>query len=173
MFFCFGHGKSKAFLAEHEIPSHVKIIDLAQDFRIAGEHDYTYGLPETHREAIRSSRHLANPGCFATCIQLGLLPALKAGIISGDIHTNGITGKDRAPEAGCHHPLLVAQRQHIHLQDLHTPAPAGDQPDYPGAQTRLRWTHVLHPPARLLCQRHLRDLLRSLHHAHRGGEGYI
>ena len=96
VFFCFGHGKSKAFLAEHEIPSHVKIIDLAQDFRIAGEHDYTYGLPETHREAIRSSQHLANPGCFATCIQLGLLPALKSGIISGDIHTNGITGSTGA-----------------------------------------------------------------------------
>ena len=96
VFFCFGHGKSKAFLAEHEIPSRVKIIDLAQDFRIAGEHDYTYGLPETHREAIRSSQHLANPGCFATCIQLGLLPALKAGIISGDIHTNGITGSTGA-----------------------------------------------------------------------------
>ena len=96
VFFCFGHGKSRAFLQEHTIPSHVKIIDLAQDFRIAGEHDYVYGLPETHRQEISACMHLANPGCFATCIQLGLLPALKAGIISGDIHTNGITGSTGA-----------------------------------------------------------------------------
>ena len=96
VFFCFGHGKSRAFLQEHTIPSHVKIIDLAQDFRIAGEHDYVYGLPETHRQEISTCMHLANPGCFATCIQLGLLPALNAGIISGDIHTNGITGSTGA-----------------------------------------------------------------------------
>ena len=96
VFFCFGHGKSRAFLQEHTIPSHVKIIDLAQDFRIAGEHDYVYGLPETHRQEISTCMHLANPGCFATCIQLGLLPAVKAGIISGDIHTNGITGSTGA-----------------------------------------------------------------------------
>ena len=96
VFFCFGHGKSRAFLQEHTIPSHVRIIDLAQDFRIAGEHDYVYGLPETHRQEISACMHLANPGCFATCIQLGLLPAVKAGIISGDIHTNGITGSTGA-----------------------------------------------------------------------------
>lgn len=96
VFFCFGHGKSRAFLQEHTIPSHVRIIDLAQDFRIAGEHDYVYGLPETHRQEISTCMHLANPGCFASCIQLGLLPALKAGIISGDIHTNGITGSTGA-----------------------------------------------------------------------------
>ena len=96
VFFCFGHGKSRAFLQEHTIPSHVRIIDLAQDFRIAGEHDYVYGLPETHRQEISACMHLANPGCFAPCIQLGLLPALKAGIISGDIHTNGITGSTGA-----------------------------------------------------------------------------
>lgn len=96
VFFCFGHGKSRAFLQEHTIPSHVRIIDLAQDFRIDGEHDYVYGLPETHRQEISTCMHLANPGCFATCIQLGLLPALKAGIISGDIHTNGITGSTGA-----------------------------------------------------------------------------
>ena len=96
VFFCFGHGKSEAFLKEHSIPDSVRIIDLAQDFRIAGEHDYVYGLPETHRDIIRGCRHLANPGCFATCIQLALLPALKAGAISGDIHVNGITGSTGA-----------------------------------------------------------------------------
>jgi len=96
VFFCFGHGKSEQFLKEHEIPEHVKIIDLAQDFRIAGEHDYIYGLPETHKSIIANCQHLANPGCFATCIQLAMLPALKAGIISGDIHVNGITGSTGA-----------------------------------------------------------------------------
>ena len=96
VFFCFGHGKSEEFLKEHEIPANVKIIDLAQDFRIAGEHDFIYGLPETHREQTRTAQHLANPGCFATCIQLAMLPALKAGIISGDIHVNGITGSTGA-----------------------------------------------------------------------------
>ena len=96
IFLCFGHGKSKQFLREHDIPSNVKIIDLAQDFRIAGGHDFIYGLPETHRQQIRSAMHLANPGCFATCIQLAMLPALKAGIISGDIHVSGITGSTGA-----------------------------------------------------------------------------
>ncbi|MBR6713867.1 MAG: N-acetyl-gamma-glutamyl-phosphate reductase [Bacteroidaceae bacterium] len=96
IFLCFGHGKSEAFLREHAVPANVKIIDLAQDFRIAGQHDFVYGLPETHRETIRKANHLANPGCFATCIQLALLPALKAGILSGDIHVNGITGSTGA-----------------------------------------------------------------------------
>lgn len=97
VFFCFGHGKSHAFLKEHNIPERVKIIDLAQDFRIASpDHDYVYGLPETHREMVKHTSHLANPGCFATCIQLALLPALKSGVISGDIHVNGITGSTGA-----------------------------------------------------------------------------
>ncbi|MBR6142012.1 MAG: N-acetyl-gamma-glutamyl-phosphate reductase [Bacteroidaceae bacterium] len=118
VFFCFGHGKSETFLAEHEIPANVKIIDLAQDFRVNSQfHNFTisqltgdaivkssnrqivkfvYGLPETHRSAIKGCQHLANPGCFATCIQLAMLPALKAGIISGDIHVNGITGSTGA-----------------------------------------------------------------------------
>ena len=96
LFLCFGHGKSEAFLREHSIPSNIKIIDLAQDFRIAGDHDFVYGLPETHKSAIANCTHLANPGCFATCIQLAMLPALSAGIISGDIHVNGITGSTGA-----------------------------------------------------------------------------
>ena len=116
VFFCFGHGKSEQFLKEHEIPENVKIIDLAQDFRLTPskpprgegsqstvlplggvrEGSFIYGLPETHREQIRTAQYLANPGCFATCIQLAMLPALKAGIISGDIHVNGITGSTGA-----------------------------------------------------------------------------
>ena len=96
VFFCFGHGKSEAFLKEHTIPSNVKIIDLAQDFRIKGNHDYVYGLPETHREEIAKCQHLANPGCFATCIQEGLLPLAKAGLLTRDIAVNAITGSTGA-----------------------------------------------------------------------------
>lgn len=96
VFFCFGHGKSEAFLKEHSIPADVKIIDLAQDFRIKGDHDYVYGLPEIHREEIAKCQHLANPGCFATCIQEGLLPLAKAGMIVSDISVNAITGSTGA-----------------------------------------------------------------------------
>ena len=96
VFFCFGHGKSEAFLKEHTIPAGVKIIDLAQDFRIKGDHDYVYGLPETHRNATAACQHLANPGCFATCIQLGLLPLAKAGLLTHDIAVNAITGSTGA-----------------------------------------------------------------------------
>ena len=97
VFFCFGHGKSEAFLKEHAIPAHVKIIDLAQDFRIAAPtHDYVYGLPEIHKEQICKCQHLANPGCFATCIQLGLLPLAKAGLLTHDVEVNAITGSTGA-----------------------------------------------------------------------------
>ena len=97
VFFCFGHGKSEQFLQEHTIPAHVKIIDLAQDFRIAAPtHDYVYGLPEIHKAQIQQCLHLANPGCFATCIQLGLLPLAKAGLITHDVAVNAITGSTGA-----------------------------------------------------------------------------
>lgn len=97
VFFCFGHGKSEVFLKEHAIPANVKIIDMAQDFRIAAPtHDYVYGLPEIHKEQIAKCQHLANPGCFATCIQLGLLPAAKAGLLTHDISVNAITGSTGA-----------------------------------------------------------------------------
>ena len=96
VFFCFGHGKSEAFLKEHTIPSNVKIIDLAQDFRIKGSHDYVYGLPEINKADIAQAQHVANPGCFATCVQLGLLPAAKMGILTHDVIVNGITGSTGA-----------------------------------------------------------------------------
>ena len=96
VFFCFGHGKSEAFLKEHTIPENVKIIDLAQDFRIKGNHDYVYGLPEINKSDIAKAQHLANPGCFATCIQLGLLPLAKAGLLTHDISVNAITGSTGA-----------------------------------------------------------------------------
>ncbi len=97
VFFCFGHGKSAAFLAQHTIPANVKIIDLAQDFRIAAPgNDFIYGLPEINRNIIAKAQHVANPGCFATCIQLGLLPAAHLGLLNGDIPVNAITGSTGA-----------------------------------------------------------------------------
>ena len=96
VFFCFGHGKSEAFLKEHTIPEGVKIIDLAQDFRIKGDHDYVYGLPEINKGDIQKAQHLANPGCFATCIQVALLPAAKMGLLKKDVAVNAITGSTGA-----------------------------------------------------------------------------
>ena len=97
VFFCFGHGKSEAFLKEHSIPENVKIVDLVQDFRLeAPDHDYVYGLPEINKERIAKAQHVANPGCFATCIQLGLLPAASMGLIKGSVAVNAITGSTGA-----------------------------------------------------------------------------
>ena len=96
VFFCFGHGKSEAFLKEHTIPENVKIIDLAQDFRIKGDHDYVYGLPEINKEEILQAQHVANPGCFATCIQVALLPAAYLNLLKDDVAVNAITGSTGA-----------------------------------------------------------------------------
>ena len=96
VFFCFGHGKSEQFLKEHTIPTKVKIIDLAQDFRIKGNHDYVYGLPEINKEDIVRTQHVANPGCFATAIQLALLPAANLNLLKEDVAVNAITGSTGA-----------------------------------------------------------------------------
>ena len=96
VFFCFGHGKSEAFLKEHTIPANIKIIDLAQDFRIKGNHDYVYGLPEINKAEIVKAQHVANPGCFATAIQVALLPAAKMGLLTEDVAVNAITGSTGA-----------------------------------------------------------------------------
>ena len=105
VFFCFGHGKSEQFLKEHTIPEGVKIIDMAQDFRIKGDHDYVYGLPEINKAEIQKAQHVANPGCFATCIQVALLPAAKMGLLKYDVSVNAITGSTGAgqkPSATTH-----------------------------------------------------------------------
>jgi len=105
VFFCFGHGKSEQFLKEHTIPNNVKIIDLAQDFRIKGNHDYVYGLPEINKEEIKKAQHVANPGCFATAIQLALIPAAMLKLLKEDVSVNAITGSTGAgqkPSATTH-----------------------------------------------------------------------
>lgn len=97
VFFCFGHGKSEAFLREHALPTHVRIIDLAQDFRLEHEgNDFVYGLPEINKNRIAAAHHIANPGCFATCIQLALLPAAQMHLIDKDVSVNAITGSTGA-----------------------------------------------------------------------------
>lgn len=129
VFFCFGHGKSREFLSTHTIPSNVKIVDLAQDFRLADpSHDYIYGLPEINRDAISKAMHVANPGCFATCIQLGLLPLAKAGLLKGnDINVNAITGSTGAgfkPQATSHFSWrdnnlsIYKPFQHQHIPEI-------------------------------------------------------
>ncbi len=97
LFFCAGHGKTKPFLERHSFPDTVKIIDLSSDFRMrAADHEFVYGLPELNREAIRTTQHLANPGCFATCIQLALLPLAASQNLTDEVHIHAITGSTGA-----------------------------------------------------------------------------
>ena len=97
LFLCMGHGASATFLAEQSVPDRLKIVDLSQDFRIAdSSHTFVYGLPELQREHIQGADRIANPGCFATCIQLGLLPLAKAGLLQDEVHIHGITGSTGA-----------------------------------------------------------------------------
>ena len=97
VFFCTAHGDTRKFMESHNLPEDLKIIDLSMDYRIAAEdHDFVYGLPELNRRTICHSKHIANPGCFATCIQLGLLPLAKHLMLKGDIIVNAITGSTGA-----------------------------------------------------------------------------
>jgi N-acetyl-gamma-glutamyl-phosphate reductase len=103
LFLCLGHGESKKFLTENKITSTVKVIDLANDFRLEaqssiGNRQFVYGLPEFNRDNIKAAQNIANPGCFATAIQLGLLPLAKAGLLK-DIYTTGITGSTGAGQS--------------------------------------------------------------------------
>ncbi len=100
LFLCVGHGDAKKFLTENQIDQNIKIIDLSQDFRLLenrqfGEREFVYGLPELNHESITQAKNIANPGCFATAIQLGLLPLAKAGLLT-EVHTTGITGSTGA-----------------------------------------------------------------------------
>ncbi len=98
LFLCLGHGESKKWLTENKISPTTKIIDLGNDFRLGDSvtgRNFIYGLPEFQREEIKKANNIANPGCFATTIQLGLLPLAKAGLL-GEVHTTGITGSTGA-----------------------------------------------------------------------------
>lgn len=98
-FLCKGHGESKKIVEENPALLDKKIVDLSQDFRLQGTHDFVYGLPEFWKEGIKGASHIANPGCFATCLQLGILPALEAGMVRSEIHISGITGSTGAGQS--------------------------------------------------------------------------
>lgn len=100
IFLCVGHGEARKFLEANDIAVHIKVIDLSQDFRLESNssfksRNFIYGLPEINRDKIRSAQNIANPGCFATAIQLGLLPLAQAGILN-EVHSTGITGSTGA-----------------------------------------------------------------------------
>lgn len=97
LFFCTAHGDTKKFLESHAIPDGLKIIDLSMDYRIEGpEHEFVYGLPELNRRRICNANYIANPGCFATCIQLGVLPLARHLMLNSELHVNAITGSTGA-----------------------------------------------------------------------------
>lgn len=101
LFLCLGHGNSKQFLSKNKFSASTKIIDLSNDFRLSADAhfnglDFTYGLVELNKTKIQKSQNIANPGCFATAIQLALLPLAKAGLLKTDVHINAITGSTGA-----------------------------------------------------------------------------
>ena len=97
LFLCSAHGDSKKFLEANEIPVSIKIIDLSTDYRAKSpSHDFIYGLPELNREEIKKANRVANPGCFATAIQLALFPLAAAGLLTDEVHVNAITGSTGA-----------------------------------------------------------------------------
>ena len=132
LFLCVGHGDARKFLDANPVDSSVKIIDLSQDFRLRANTTYqnqkfVYGLPELNREAIKSAQYIANPGCFATNIQLALLPLASKGLLPNQIHVNattGSTGAGQKPGATTHFSWrnnnLSAYKsfEHQHLQEI-------------------------------------------------------
>ncbi|MBE0646031.1 MAG: N-acetyl-gamma-glutamyl-phosphate reductase [Bacteroidetes bacterium] len=144
LFLCLPHGETDAFLRAQAIPAGCSIIDLSRDHRGAGDPRFLYGLPEAMRERLREARasglHVANPGCFATAIQLGLLPLLVEGGIQGDIHTSAVTGSTGAGRAQLptlhyswrHDNIQVYSAfTHSHLDEIRTTM-KGLQPEYTG-----------------------------------------
>lgn len=133
LFLCVGHGDAKKFLLTNAIKDSIKVIDLSQDFRLRGQEpsgvtrEFVYGLPELNRDLIRKANNIANPGCFATAIQLGLLPLAKRGILR-DVYTTGITGSTGAGQglSATSHFSWRANNiqayktlQHQHINEIH------------------------------------------------------
>ena len=128
LFLCSAHGDSKKFLEENAVPARVKIIDLSTDYRQqSASHDFVYGLPEMNRENICKAQHVANPGCFATCIQLALLPLAANGLLQSEIHVTAITGSTGAgvkPSSTSHFSWrndnisVYKAFEHQHLQEI-------------------------------------------------------
>ena len=101
---CVGHHAAVKFMEENDVPARIKVVDLSQDFRLHARtgcknHRFVYGLPEMNREAVRNAQAIANPGCFATCLQLGLLPLAAAGLLLDEVHISATTGSTGAGQA--------------------------------------------------------------------------
>lgn len=128
LFLCSAHGDSKKFMEANVLPAQLKIVDLSTDYReTRPDHDFVYGLPELNREAIRTAQRIANPGCFATAIQLALLPLAANGLINDEIHVNAITGSTGAgvkPSSTSHFSWrnnnisIYKAFEHQHLQEI-------------------------------------------------------
>jgi len=128
LFLCSAHGDSKKFMDENNVPAGLKIVDLSTDYREKrADHDFVYGLPELQREAIRKANHIANPGCFATAIQVALLPLAAAGLLTDEVHVNAITGSTGAgvkPSSTSHFSWrnnnisIYKAFDHQHLQEI-------------------------------------------------------
>jgi len=128
LFLCSAHGDSKKFLDGNKIPDSIRVIDLSTDYREKrSDHDFIYGLPEINKESIRNAMHVANPGCFATCIQLALLPLAANGLLQSEIHVNAITGSTGAgvkPSSTTHFSWrndnisIYKPFEHQHLQEI-------------------------------------------------------
>ena len=139
LFLCMGHGASVEFLAANAMPDGLKIIDLSQDFRLADpSHTFVYGLPEVQKKRIREATRIANPGCFATAIQLGLLPLAQAGWLRDEVHIHGITGStgagQRPTDTGHfswrnNNVSVYKPFRHQHLQEI-TQSVKSLQPDF-------------------------------------------
>ncbi len=129
IFLCMGHGKSKTFLEKNQLPKHIKIIDLSRDFRLKNEgNDFIYGLPELNKSKIQQSNYIANCGCFATAIQLALLPLANTQQLKNDIHVHAITGSTGAgqnPSSTTHfswrnnNVSIYKPFTHQHLGEIH------------------------------------------------------
>lgn len=126
VFLCSAHGQSRTWLAEQQLPEGLRIIDLAQDFRDESE-GFVYGLPEMNRERIRQARRVANPGCFATAIQLALLPLAARGLLTDEVHVTAVTGSTGAgvkPSATTHFSWRASNLSvykaftHQHLKEI-------------------------------------------------------
>ena len=128
LFFCTAHGDTRKFLESHALPDELKVIDLSMDYRLkSNAHDFIYGLPELNRRKTCKSRYVANPGCFATCIELGLLPLAKEHLLKGDVSVNAITGSTGAgvkPSSTTHYSWrdnnisIYKPFEHQHLAEI-------------------------------------------------------
>ena len=141
LFFCTAHGDTRKFMESNILPDELKVIDLSMDYRIkSNDHNFIYGLPELNRRNTCKSQYVANPGCFATCIELGLLPLAKEHLLKGDISVNAITGSTGAgvkPQATTHfswrndNMSIYKPFEHQHLPEI-MQSIRQLQPDYSG-----------------------------------------